>query len=86
MRGPDPAVDKDTQLARVLYTKHPVKKKKTYHDGFIEVHSDRTSNLLDESGQRIASTKLPAQVLPLKSDTLGEEPEACTQAKAKSPL
>lgn len=62
-----------TTCSRILYTKHLVKRKKTYHDGFLKLDSDRAACLLDENGQKLANAKLPAQMLPLSSETEGSQ-------------
>ena len=56
----------------VLYTKHLVKKKKTYHDGFLRVRGLGSALLLDEHGHVLASAKLAAKALPLDPHSEGE--------------
>ena len=64
--------ENEIDYARILYTKHLTKKKKTYHDGFLKLGKDRTACLLDEAGQRLETAKMPAKMLPLSSDTEGQ--------------
>ena len=58
-------------VLRVLYTKHLVKKHKSYHDGFLKVQTTGSAVLLDEEGCTLAQAKLPAKALPLQADTEG---------------
>lgn len=58
----------------VLYTKHLVKKKKTYHDGFMRIRGLGSALLLDEHGHVLASAKLAAKSLPLDPHSEGEPP------------
>lgn len=46
--------------ARVLYTKHLTKKRKTWSDGFVDVSAQRSATLSDEQGQALATARLPA--------------------------
>ena len=62
----------DSEFHRVLYTRHLVKRKKTYHDGFLRVTDGRSACLLDELGQQLATGRLPSHCLPLSSDTEGD--------------
>ena len=46
---------------RCLYTKHVRQKKKTYHDGVVEVdEASRAAVLLDEGGERLAAGRAEA--------------------------
>jgi hypothetical protein len=56
----------------VLYTKHLVKKKKTYHDGFLRIRGLGSAVLLGENGQALASAKLAAKSLPLDPHVEGK--------------
>jgi len=56
----------------VLYTKHLIKKKKTYHDGFMRIRGLGSALLLDEHGHVLASAKLATKRLPLDPHSEGE--------------
>ena len=56
---------------RVLYTKHLVKRKKTYHDGFLQVANGQSAWLLSELGQKLATGRLPSNCFPLSADLEG---------------
>ena len=55
---------------RCLYTKHVRQKKKTYHDGVVEVdEASRAAVLLDEGGERLAAGR--AEAWPVPGDAEG---------------
>lgn len=60
-----------SEFHRVLYTKHLVKKKKTYHDGFLKVTVGRSACLLDENRQKLATGRLPSSCSSLSPDLEG---------------
>ena len=43
----------------VLFTKHIVKKYKTYHDGYLQVSAQHLARLYDENGTELARERLP---------------------------
>lgn len=68
----DGLVERDSPaFHRVLYTKQLVKKKKTYHDGFLRVNDGKNACLIDETGQKLAAGRLPTNCLPLSPEIEG---------------
>ncbi|KAK9800306.1 hypothetical protein WJX73_010750 [Symbiochloris irregularis] len=44
--------------ARVLYTKHLTKKRKTWSDGYVEISPQRLATLSDEDGRTLGTARL----------------------------
>ena len=60
-------------VARVLFTKHVQKKRKTWQDGFLAVNSQNVNNrsgkLYDAEGKPVASSRIPAsQIIDAESE------------------
>ena len=59
--------------ARVLYTRHVQKKRKTWQDGYLAVNSqdsyNRAGKLYDEEGKLVASSRIPdSQTIDAESE------------------
>lgn len=52
----------EQRLFRVLYTKHLIKKAKTYHDGYLIVHEGGSCVLLDEEKKNLGQGWLAKDV------------------------
>lgn len=70
--------------ARVLYTRHVQKKRKTWQDGYLAVNPqdsyNRTGKLYDEEGKLIASSRIPG------SQTIDAESEGGVVARWTHPV
>lgn len=76
--------------ARVLYTKQVQKKRKTWQDGYLSIHSqdrnNRSGRLFDEDGKQITTTRIPASV-GINGESEGEcTNEACAWSTQHSGL
>lgn len=59
--------------ARVLFTKHVQKKRKTWQDGYLAVNSqdvnNRSGKLYDEAGKLVSISRIPAsQIVEAESE------------------